>query len=678
MTKDAPLSDDKTVVSLEGLKERLKQSEARCTHLQEQHEKLLDDARTNARLDAMQIRFLQAELEKIQDSVRYRLGVSLTMAAKSPRRLLSLPKTLWQYYRESQTGFEKTSKVAVRIPVFELRELYDVDGAEGVIEGVENEFQNRPPEDAANALVEAARILATFGFRDAEMPMLKRASELSQDEATLRALFWAAQRGGDFRLALSCMQRLEDIYGPRLQPKHEKVLEKLRRQPAFELTVFDQVESPKAPVIPLQKDRVVYVLHNSQPWSSGGYATRASGLGQGMLNAGMDVVVLSRPGFPLDLKPELRKSDVPLMDHLDGIAHHRILSPMRTELLLREYLLASADAITAELRNLCPSVVMAASNHVTALPALIAARRLGIPFIYEVRGFWEITRISREPEFETSPRFHLQKAFEGLVASAANHVMTLTGPMKDELIKRGVQDDKITLVPNSCDPARFTPRARDQNLAAKYNIPKDVPVIGYIGTFVQYEGLEHLVAACSKLRKNGHVFRVLLIGNENASGADKGPITAEIERIAAESDLTDWLIMPGRVDHTTVEAHYSLIDIAPFPRKPQPVTEMVSPMKPLEALAMQKAVVVSSVGALKEMIAHEKTGLIFEKGNIESLVSTLETLILSPELRTRLGENGRAWVCAERTWDEVGRRAASALQSVSQASSDAEVNLKVV
>ena len=221
-------------------------------------------------------------------------------------------------------------------------------------------------------------------------------------------------------------------------------------------------------------------------------------------------------------------------------------------------MLAAADALEAELRRLRPEWVIAASNYMTALPALIAARRLGLPFLYEVRGFWEVTRQSREPGFERSADFRIQELLEAEVARRADHVFTLTGPMRDELVRRGVDPATITLLPNSCDPERFTPRARDAALAARLGIPASVPVIGYIGTFVQYEGLEDLVAACAMLRARGRDFRLMLIGNENASGTEKGPITAEIERIAAEAGLADRLIMPGRVPHEEVAAYYSL------------------------------------------------------------------------------------------------------------------------
>jgi glycosyltransferase involved in cell wall biosynthesis len=167
--------------------------------------------------------------------------------------------------------------------------------------------------------------------------------------------------------------------------------------------------------------------------------------------------------------------------------------------------------------------------------------------------------------------------------------------------------------------------------------------------------------ACGLLKQRGHAFRLLLVGNENTSGTETGPITKMIADAAAEAGFSDWLIMPGRVPHEVVHSYYSLLDICPFPRKPWPVCEMVSPMKPLEALAMEKLVIVSSVRALLEMIDHDRTGLVFTKGDIASLADTLERAMASPELRKTLGTNGRAWVETERTWRTVGLKAARLL-----------------
>jgi glycosyltransferase involved in cell wall biosynthesis len=306
---------------------------------------------------------------------------------------------------------------------------------------------------------------------------------------------------------------------------------------------------------------------------------------------------------------------------------------------------------------------MAASNHQTGLPALIAARRLGLPFFYEMRGFWEVTRASRDPDFAGTLAYRVQVLLETAAADGADHVFTLTEPMREELRRRGVTPP-ITLLPNSCDPARFAPRPPDRALGERLGLPPGVPVIGYVGTFVQYEGIEHLAVACARLAERGIDFRLLLVGDENPSGTGDGPVTQEVRRIAAESGLGPRLVMPGRVPHDEVGAYYSLVDIAAFPRKPQPVTELVSPIKPLEALAMEKAVVVSSVRPLAEMIADGDTGLVFAKGEVEGLADALARLAGDPALRHRLGKAGRAWVLRERSWAATARRVVEVVESL--------------
>ena len=235
--------------------------------------------------------------------------------------------------------------------------------------------------------------------------------------------------------------------------------------------MIDAVPPPGPRAIEPVAGRVAYVLHNSLPWSSGGYAMRTHGLALGMEGAGLEVVCLTRPGFPLDTKPELTAAALPLRDTIEGIDYCHIATPLRTDIAVPDYMLAAADALEAELRRLRPEWVIAASNYLTALPVQIAARRLGLPFLYEVRGFWEVTRQSREPGFERSAAFSVYERMEAEVARGADHVFTLTGPMRDELVRRGVEPQTITLLPNSCDPDRFTPRSRDAAFAARLGIP---------------------------------------------------------------------------------------------------------------------------------------------------------------------------------------------------------------
>jgi glycosyltransferase involved in cell wall biosynthesis len=237
--------------------------------------------------------------------------------------------------------------------------------------------------------------------------------------------------------------------------------------------------------------------------------------------------------------------------------------------------------------------------------------------------------------------------FDGLVARQADHVITITTAMKEEIRSRGVPDNKISIAFNSVDPARFTPRAPNKALAGKLGIPSGVPVIGYVGSFVDYEGLDDLITATAGLKQAGLDFRLLLVGDGEAFET----IHAQVQSLA----LDDKVILTGRVPHEEVEDYYSLVDIAPFPRKPWRVCELVSPLKPFEAMALEKVVVVSSTRALKEIVDHDRTGFVFEKGNVDSLRHVLNMLIRYPEKHLNVGKTAREWVARERSWDVAGK-----------------------
>lgn len=416
---------------------------------------------------------------------------------------------------------------------------------------------------------------------------------------------------------------------------------------------------PQKRTLELVESRVCYVLHNSLPYASGGYATRGHGLARGLVSQGFEVIALTRPGFPVDV------NDIPpveVKDHtIDGVHYRRIASPDRKDKTRQLYMLEIIEAFEAAFREIRPSIVIGASFYISAVPAMIAARRLGIPFIYELRGLAEITKISRDPSYRVTPAYEEQVLMETETGQYADHMFTLTRAMRDESIERGVQGEKITILPNSCDPEKFSVMPRDADLAARYGFPEGIPVIGYIGSIVDYEGLDDLIEACAVLKSQGLEFRVMIVGSETATG-QPGEVCNQIMATSKRAGLDKWLVMPGRIPHHEVRAHYSLIDIAPFPRKPWPVCEMVSPMKPLEAFAMEKAVVVSSVAALSEMVRDGETGMIFEKGNIASLAGVLEKLIQNKELRERLGRAGRQYVNEERTWTRTANIAADIIR----------------
>ena len=533
----------------------------------------------------------------------------------------------------------------------EERQLLDLKLQAAIAQGTEplRTFLDAQCNGHAKALrsfchLRAAQIALDAG-EDAEALRLADAV-LNEDTnvTTLRAAARVFYNAAQLDRAKELVRLLEKKLGDKIKPNDRKFIGEVlgRAQLANWATLPAQSRS-----IPAHPKRVLNILAFSLPYTSVGYATRSHGLAIGIKNAGWDIRPYTRPGFPYDFKPELVGQQLPEEDEIDGIVYRRIFDFNRKEMTEVEYMHAAIEHYERIIRQEEPAVVHAASNYVTALPALIAARRLGVPFVYEVRGFWEVTRSSRDEKFENTAKYRFMQLFEALTVRNADHVITITSAMKEELMMRGVPEERISIAYNSVDPRRFIPRPRNLELAAQLHIPENVPVIGYVGSFVDYEGLDDLITACARLKSDGLDFRLLLVGD--------GAVFEDLKRQVEESGLADKTIMTGRVPHEMVEQYYSLVDIAPFPRKPWQVCELVSPLKPYEAMALQKAVVVSSTRALTEIVTHEHNGLVFAKGDVGDLQEKLERLLRDGAFRDGLGKTARQWVEQERSWDVAGR-----------------------
>lgn len=537
--------------------------------------------------------------------------------------------------------------------------ILDRDGAEILIKLLDSEVLSNKAK--ATLALKAAKVVRHYAhtrpkdFEQDTNSLASYAYTLDKSESTLRNVYFAYQRTLQYDKLKEVISLLRVIAGANPTQRQRKLL---WSTPEHLVTLSSQVPEPNADMAyqPIA-GRVCYVIHNSLPYSSGGYATRGHGLLTALRGQGIDIYAITRPGYPHDIS-QVQVEDIASADQIDGVVYKRLLSPSRREYSNYEYILKAVDSYKQAFEVDRPALIIAASNHLDGLPAMFAARALGIPFIYEIRGFWEITRLSKYPEFEQDPMFEVEKRLEAVVAENADHVFTLTQGMVDELESRGVPtQNRITLLPNSCNIERFNLISKDIELAAELNIPLDVPVIGYVGTLVSYEGLDDLAFACSQLKQLGYEFRLLIVGNEDATGQSKGSIVQQVEKIALDAGFMDWLMMPGRIPFEQVERYYSLIDIAPFPRKAWPVCEIVPPMKTLEALSMKKAVLVSSNKALTEMITHDVNGRVFERGNIEDLVVQLQYLLDHPEKWLGYGEAGRIFVENERTWQRTAEKA---------------------
>lgn len=401
----------------------------------------------------------------------------------------------------------------------------------------------------------------------------------------------------------------------------------------------------------LDRKRVFYMLHNSLPIDSGGYATRTHGLLRGISENGYRVSGVTRLGYPQDRGAKYANKTYAVTNVINGVGYYRHQS--KTDGLgsqpLVGYLQKNLLAHMPLIRKERPAILHAASNYINGVSATFLARKFGLKSIYEVRGLWELTRASREEGYMESDAFRQYARMEAEACNNADHVFALTAALKDIMVERGVDADKITILPNGVDADQFHPLSPNLVLGAELGIAEDELVIGYIGSIVDYEGIDDLIHAFYKLIiRSDFKVKLLIVGDGAALG--------EVQGLVTSLGLSEKVIFTGRVPHEEVPDYYSLVDITPFPRKPLPVTEAVSPLKPFEAMAMEKCVLASNVAALDEIIIEGENGMKFKKGDVESLSYVLENLLHDKDLRQKLARQSRKWVIENRDWRQISTK----------------------
>jgi glycosyltransferase involved in cell wall biosynthesis/2-polyprenyl-3-methyl-5-hydroxy-6-metoxy-1,4-benzoquinol methylase len=310
---------------------------------------------------------------------------------------------------------------------------------------------------------------------------------------------------------------------------------------------------------------------------------------------------------------------------------------------------------------------MAASFHFSALPAIIAAKKLNIPTIYEVRGFLDLLRNSKNKDSSIEKKYIRDFNLERRTAKIADHVITLNKYMKEKLITDGIESNKISIITNGCDFRKFKPQAKDLTIIKKLAINSKTIIIGYVGSLAFYEGIDDLVKVCGKLKKDKIDFKLLIVGSSvshKLNGEDVA--VTKIKQIAKENKIDEKLITTGRISSDEILKYYSLIDIMIYPRKALPICEIVLPTKVLESIALGKAIIVSSVNGLSEMITNNKTGLVFEKSNMNSLYLCLKKFVIDKKLRFHLGNNARQHNEKIRNWNLISLELIKIIKNISK------------
>jgi PEP-CTERM/exosortase A-associated glycosyltransferase len=382
--------------------------------------------------------------------------------------------------------------------------------------------------------------------------------------------------------------------------------------------------------------KILHILDHSLPVQSG-YAFRSAAILREQANLGWSVLGLTGPKHGATLTPTER---------VDGITYHRVAAP-RTWLsnlpaggqidVIRQLRAALRDLV----KHQRPDILHAHSPCLNA----IAAADLGVPLVYEMRSSWEDAAVSIGTTREGSLRYRLSRTLETHTLRRAAAVTVICNGLREEVLARGVKVDRVAVIPNAVDSESFSPSAAGSSETRRALGLDGAYVLGFIGSLFAWEGLGLLIEALPRMLSKRQAIRVLLVG----SGVHEPALRAAVARLGLASQV----VFAGQVPYARVATLYDAIDLLVYPRLPMRLTDMVTPLKPLEAMALGKAQVASDVGGHRELIIDGETGVLFRAGDAQALAAAVERVANDPSLAARLRANGPRYVREHRSWARV-------------------------
>jgi PEP-CTERM/exosortase A-associated glycosyltransferase len=381
--------------------------------------------------------------------------------------------------------------------------------------------------------------------------------------------------------------------------------------------------------------RILHVLDHGLPLQSG-YSFRTRAIVKAQIAAGWEPICLTGP--------RQKSAGAPGPELEDGILFHRTPVSPRGRSPLREWreIRAFSRRVDEAIRAVAPDIVHVHSPVLNALAATRPACRHKVPLLYEIRAFWEDAAVGNGTGREGSARYRVTRALETRAAKRADAVAVICEGLRQDLVKRGVDPARIMVSPNGVDMGLFgKPLAPDPAFARSLGL-EGAEVIGFIGSFYDYEGLDDLIAAMPMLAERRPQARLLLVGG--------GPVEDSLRAQAQASPAAGRIVFAGRVPHEEVDLYYSLIDVLAYPRKAMRLTELVTPLKPLEAMAQKKLVAASDVGGHRELIEDGVTGTLFPAGDPEALAASVASLFADRAGWEARRETARRFVERDRNW----------------------------
>jgi PEP-CTERM/exosortase A-associated glycosyltransferase len=383
--------------------------------------------------------------------------------------------------------------------------------------------------------------------------------------------------------------------------------------------------------------RILHILDHSIPLHSG-YTFRTLAILREQRRLGWETVQLTSP----------KQKDCPLAEEtIDGWHFYRTLpscgkAPQLPVIGAFTFMAALAKRIEQVVRWRQPDILHAHSPVLNAIPAIYVGRKLKIPVVYEVRAFWEDAAVDHGTTYQGSLRYRATRAIETWACKQVNHVTTICEGLRRDILGRGIPAGKITVIPNAVDIEQFsTDKPPDLHLKHQLGLA-DTRVLGFIGSFYAYEGLPLLLEVLPLILAKAADVCILLVGG--------GPQEDLLKQWVRERGIGDKVIFTGRIPHHDVQRYYDLIDILIYPRLAMRLTDLVTPLKPLEAMAQSKLLIASDVGGHRELIRDGATGVLFRAGDVDDLAVKILDLLAHPQQGERLKTAARRSVETERNW----------------------------
>jgi glycosyltransferase involved in cell wall biosynthesis len=396
-------------------------------------------------------------------------------------------------------------------------------------------------------------------------------------------------------------------------------------------------------------NRICHLFKVTYPFESSGGAIRNLNTVKSQREVGLAPYVLT----PLDYPATNGIAEFETEELIEGVPHIRlgVRGGNDPSLPLDRRLQYDALLTASVVRSRGADVIHAASGfrgYELALKGLAVAEHFDIPLLYEVRSLHEHLWGDAVHDGVLDREWtRLRTAQEDRCIREADGVVTIAEAMRDVLVARGVDRRKIHVIPNGVDANRFRRVEPAPELRQKLAL-QGKQVVGYISNLSRREGHDVLIQAFAKLSADHADLRCLIVGD--------GPLRDEFERLAMSLGVRDRVLFTGEVDHAEINGYYSLIDVFVVPRRADYASDFVTPLKPFEALALERAIVMADRPSLHEIVGNEERGLIFRTGDSDHLAARIAELLADPERRRQLGRDGRRWIFAERTWDQNAKR----------------------